>query len=342
MTKPQIRVLIAEDSDAMRNTLETLLRLDPRLDVIGSARDGIEAVELARSLRPDLITMDVQMPRLDGVEATARIMTECPARILMVSAYADDRQVDLSFRAIAAGALEVVAKPTSSSANELRAWARYVCDTIVLMAEVPIITRSRRSKTTLTEPRVDVVGIAASTGGPLALAKLFAALPAGLPVPILVAQHIAEGFTEGMVRWLAKTTKLAVRVAEDGAPARPGHIYFPPDAHDLEVTAQQVLRTPAASERYAPSGDLLLASIARYYRGRALGIVLTGMGEDGAIGLRALRDAGGLTLAQSQDSCVVFGMPQAAVKAGATTDLRSIEGLVAGILEYSRRPAATT
>ncbi|HEY5947063.1 MAG TPA: chemotaxis-specific protein-glutamate methyltransferase CheB [Kofleriaceae bacterium] len=332
-----IRVLIAEDSDAMRNTLETLLGLDPRIEVIGTARDGIEAVELAKSLRPDLITMDVQMPRLDGVEATARIMSECPARILMVSAYADDSQIDLSFRAIAAGALEVVAKPASANANELRAWARYVCDTIVLMAEVPIITRSRRSRTTLTEPRVDIVAIAASTGGPLALAKLLAALPPDLPVPILVAQHIAEGFTEGMVRWLGKITKLSVRVAEDGTPVAPAHVYFPPDGHDLEITEGQILRTPAACERYAPSGDLLLSAVARHYRTRALGIVLTGMGEDGALGLRALRDAGGITLAQSQESCVVFGMPQAAVKAGGTTDLRSIEGLVAGILEYTRR-----
>jgi two-component system chemotaxis response regulator CheB len=336
MTK-KIRVLIAEDSDAMRNTLETLLGVDPRIEVVGSARDGIEAVDMAKSLRPDLITMDVQMPRLDGVEATARIMTECPARILMVSAYADDRQIDLSFRAIAAGALEVVAKPASGNATELRQWARYVCDTIVLMAEVPIITRSRRARTTLTEPRIDLVGIVASTGGPLAIAKMLAALPAELPVPILVAQHIAEGFTEGMVRWLAKTTKLGVEVATDGRMAVAGRVYFPPDGHDLEVTAQQILRTPAASERYAPSGDLLLSSLAKHYRGRALGIVLTGMGEDGAVGLRALRDAGGITLAQSQESCVVFGMPQAAVTRGATTDLRSIEGLVAGILEYSRR-----
>lgn len=333
----KIRVLIAEDSDAMRATLETLLGLDPRLDIIGSARDGIEAVELAKRLRPDLITMDVMMPRLDGVEATARIMTECPARILMVSAYADDRQIDLSFRAIAAGALEVVAKPASANPSELRHWASYVCDTIVLMAEVPIITRSRRARTTLTEPRVDIVGIVASTGGPLALAKLLAALPAQLPVPILVAQHIAAGFTDGMVRWLAKTTALDVSVATDGTPAAPGHVYFPPDGHDLEIDAQAIVRTPAACERYAPSGDLLLSALAKHYRNRALGIVLTGMGEDGALGLRALRDAGGITLAQSQESCVVFGMPQAAVARGATTDLRSIEGLIAGILEYARR-----
>jgi two-component system chemotaxis response regulator CheB len=321
----------------MRTTLETLLGLDNRIELIGSAKDGVEAVAMAKQLRPDLITMDVMMPRLDGVEATARIMTECPARILMVSAYADDRQIDLSFRAIAAGALEVVAKPASANASELRQWARYVCDTIVLMSEVPIITRSRRAKTTLSDPRVDIIGLVASTGGPLALAKLFSALPAELPVPILVAQHIAEGFTDGMVRWLAKTTKLSVTVASDGMPAKPGRIYFPPDGHDLEITPQQTVRTPAASERYAPSGDLLLSALAKHYRNRALGIVLTGMGEDGAIGLRAVRDAGGITLAQSQESCVVFGMPQAAVARGATTDLRSIEGLVAGILEYTRR-----
>jgi two-component system chemotaxis response regulator CheB len=156
----------------------------------------------------------------------------------MISAYADDRQIDLSFRAIAAGALEVVAKPASGNATELRQWARYVCDTIVLMAEVPIITRSRRARTTLTEPRIDIVGIVASTGGPLALAKMLAALPPELPVPILVAQHIAEGFTEGMVRWLGKTTKLGVEVASDGRVAVAGRVYFPPDGHDLEVTAQ--------------------------------------------------------------------------------------------------------
>jgi two-component system chemotaxis response regulator CheB len=333
----KIRVLIAEDSEAMRSMLEKLLGLDPRIEIIGSACDGIEAVELAKSLRPDLITMDVMMPRLDGVEATARIMAECPARILMVSAYADDGQIDLSFRAIAAGALEVVGKPTNTNATELRSWARYVCDTIVLMAEVPVITRSRRSRPTLNEARVDIVGMVASTGGPLALAKLFGSLPAELTVPVLVAQHIAEGFTEGMVRWLSKTSKLAIEIASDGTTPKPGRVYFPPDGCDLAVTEQKVLRTPPASERYAPSGNLLLAALAKHYRGRALGIVLTGMGDDGAVGLRALRDAGGVTFAQSQESCVVYGMPQAAVTRGATTDLRSIEGIVAGILEYTRR-----
>jgi two-component system, chemotaxis family, protein-glutamate methylesterase/glutaminase len=332
----KLRVVVADDSDSMRTALEKLFSLDPRIEVVGTARDGIEAVEMVKHLRPDLVTMDVMMPRLDGVEATGQIMAECPTRILIVSAYTDDRQIDLSFRAMAAGALEVVSKPAGAAANDLRTWAREVCNTIVLMAEVPVIKRMRRTPT-LTDRRVDIVGIAASTGGPLALSKLFGLLPVDLPVPIVVAQHIADGFTEGMVRWLAKTTPLPVEVAQDNTTAVPGRIYFAPDSCDIEVGPQLLLRTPAPAERYAPSGNLLLASIARHYRARGAGIVMTGMGEDGAIGLRALRDAGGVTLAQSQESCVVFGMPKAALDRAATTDLRNIDGLARAILENSRR-----
>jgi two-component system chemotaxis response regulator CheB len=332
----KIRVLIAEDSDAMRSTLETLFALDPRIEVIGSARDGFEVVTLAKSLKPDLVTMDVVMPRLDGVEATARIMAEHPVRILIISAYADNVQIDLSFRAMAAGALEVVTKPVTSTPGALRAWAQKVCDTIVLMAEVPVITRARRGS--FSERRADVVGIVASTGGPLALAHIFAALPSSLPVPIVVAQHIAEGFTEGLIRWLSNVSKLTVEVALEGVTPRPGHVYFPPDQRDLEVGSDRTLRTPKANDRYAPSGDRLLGSLAHAYANRCAGIVLTGMGEDGAAGLLAIRQAGGATLAQSRDSCVVFGMPQAAMTRGATTDMRSLDGLAAAIVELAGPP----
>ena len=331
----KVRVVVAEDSDAMRAALETLLAEDPRIEVIGSARDGLEAVERAKTLKPDLVTMDVVMPKLDGVDATARIMSESPVRILMISAHADDRQIDLSFRAIAAGALEVVAKPKVNTPEALRAWAKRVCDTIVLMAEVPVITRARRGAGHVR--RVDVVGIVASTGGPLALAQLFAALPADLPVPVLVVQHIADGFTDGLVRWLGGVSKIAVEVARDGTSPRGGRAYFPPDGKDLEVGADGLLHTPTVSGRYAPSGDVLLASLARHYRSRAAGIVMTGMGEDGATGLLALHDAGGITLAQSPETCVVFGMPQAAVARGATNDLRAPDALGGAIAELSGR-----
>ena len=339
----KIRVLIAEDSDAMRSTLETLFALDPRIEVIGSARDGQEVVQLVKQLRPDLVTMDVVMPRQDGVEATARLMAESPVRILIISAYADDRQIDLSFRAIAAGALEVVAKPVSSTPAALRAWAQKVCDTIVLMAEVPVITRARRAA--ISGRAADSVGIVASTGGPLALAQIFAALPSNLPIPIFVAQHIAEGFTEGLIRWLRNVSKLSIEVAHDGQTPRPGHVYFPPDQRDLEMGIDGLLHVPRSSERYAPSGDRLLASLARRHGSRAAGIVLTGMGEDGASGLLAIRQAGGTTIAQSQESCVVFGMPQAAVNRGATTDLRGLDAIATAIVDVAggpRRAQTTT
>jgi two-component system chemotaxis response regulator CheB len=337
MTK--VRVLIAEDSEAMRMTLETLLASDPRIEVIGTAHDGLEALERVKTLRPQVVTMDVMMPHLDGVGATIRIMQECPVRILMVSSYADDKQIDLSFRAIAAGALEVVAKPKTSGPADLRAWARRVCDTIVLMAEVPVITRARRAS--IAPRRIDIAGIAASTGGPLALAQLLGALPAEFPIPLLVAQHIADGFTAGLVRWLSTAVRLPVQIAIDGTAPRPGNVYFAPDGRDLEIGADGSMRTPAASSRNVPSGDILLASLAQRIGARAAGLVLTGMGEDGAVGLLAIRNAGGVTFAQAPASCVVDGMPRSALARGATSDMRTPEGLAAALSELvgpTRKP----
>ncbi len=328
------RVLIAEDSEAMRTTLVTLLGEDPRIEVIGTAVNGREAVAMARSLRPDIVTMDIVMPYVDGVEATAQIMSDSPRRILIVSSYADSRQVDLAFRAIAAGALEVVAKPANSRPDEMRAWARRVCDAIVLMSEVPVITRRSRA-TTASGRSCDLVGIVASTGGPPALAKLLSLLPSDLQIPLIVAQHIAEGFTEGLVRWLSHVGKLRASLAFDGQPVRPGHVYFAPDQRDIEISSNGLLHTPRARDRHTPSGDRLLLSIARYYGARAGGVVLTGMGDDGAEGLLAIRAAGGVTFAQSAQSCVVFGMPQAALARGGTTELRSIEDLAAEISELA-------
>jgi two-component system chemotaxis response regulator CheB len=328
------RVLIAEDSEAMRNTLVTLLGEDPRIEVIGTAVNGREAVAMARSLRPDIVTMDIVMPYLDGVDATAQIMSDSPRRILIVSSYVDSRQVDLAFRAIAAGALEVVAKPANSRPDELRAWARRVCDAIVLMSEVPVITRRGRAATA-SGRTCDAVGIVASTGGPPALAKLLALLPEELEIPLFVAQHIASGFTDGLVRWLSQVAKLRAVLAIDGQPPRRGNVYFAPDQRDLEIGGDGLLHIPKSRDRHTPSGDRLLASLARYYGARAGGIVMTGMGDDGAEGLFAIREAGGATFAQSLASCVVYGMPQAALARGATTELRSVEELAAVISELA-------
>lgn len=340
MTTPRVRVLIADDSSTVRDALTALLRDERNLEVVGTAADGVEAFEKARALRPDVITMDVAMPRMDGLEATAAILAETPTRVLIVSSISIDAEVDLSFRAVSAGALEVIAKHRGSP-DGLRAWGRRLAESIRLMAEVPVITRRRRAgplpHTVARGGRVDVLGIVASTGGPPALAKIVTELSRDLPIPVLVAQHISHGFTAGLVRWLAAVSSLSVGIARGGEAVRAGYVYLPPDGCHLEVDSQGLIRLPRAMDPYdaSPSGDRLLKSIADAYGRRGGGLILTGMGSDGASGLLALKHAGGQTLVQDEASCVVFGMPKAALHNGAATVQVSLDSIPAYIRDLS-------
>jgi len=341
-----VRVLIADDSPTVRQVLALLLAGEVRIELVGQARDGAEAVALATQLRPDVMTMDIEMPVLDGLGAIEQIMERCPTRILVVCAAAQERLLDLSFRAIAAGALELLAKPAVADGDSdeqqgerLRKFGEAVRRAILLMAEVPVVRRprpaGRSSEPTARTQRVDAIGIAASTGGPPALALLLGALPASLPVPILIAQHIAPGFSEGLMRWLARSCALPVRAARDGAACEPGTIYLPPEGCDLLVDRARGLRTPLASGPHRPSANLLFSSLATAYGARAAGFILTGMGDDGTEGLLALRRAGGPTFAQEEPSCAVFGMPRAAQDAGAVNELVSLERMSRLIVELS-------
>jgi two-component system chemotaxis response regulator CheB len=340
MTKRPIRVLVADDSTTLRTALCALLAEDPHLTIVGQAADGVEAVEKARALRPDVITMDVNMPRMDGLGATAAIMAEAPARVLVISSVRQHRQLELSFKAMAAGALEVIAKP-EGNADEMRGWARRVAESVRLMAEVPVVRRHRKSPTP-SRPvlahgaQVDIAGMVASTGGPPALAQVLGSLPPQLPIPLLIAQHIAVGFTGGLVRWFESVCKLRVAIAQDGELPLPGRVYLAPDGCDLEVDREGHLRTPRSLGLHCPSGNKLLASLARAHGTRAAGFVLTGMGDDGAQGLLELKRAGGATYAQDEQSSVVFGMPQAAHACGAARALLPLESVGPAILELCR------
>ncbi len=314
--KRPIRVLVVDDSPTMANALTALLTEDARIEVVGRAGDGQRAVTLARLLRPDVITMDLLLPTLDGPAAIERIMTEAPTRILVVSALAEGG-ASLGFEAMRAGALELIAKPAVGSGEELRRWGRKLAESVCLVSEIPVVTRRVRTGPVLPAAggaRVDVFALVASTGGPPALAEILSHLPADLGAPLLVAQHMHEGFTPGLVRWLSQLTPLKVAVAREGARYEPGRVYLAPDAHDLSVGAGGSARLARTRGGPCPSGDLLLESLARVYGWRAGGAVLTGMGEDGARGLLLLRQAGGLTLAQDAASSVVFGMPRVALE----------------------------
>jgi two-component system chemotaxis response regulator CheB len=338
-------VLVADDSATLRRALCLLLAEDPRVTVVGEAKDGAEAVRLTGALRPDVVTMDVLMPHLDGLDATAAIMATQPARVLVVCSVSERTQLDLSFRAMAAGALELIAKPkglgSADRAGELRAWGRKLASTIVLMAEVPVVRRPISDAPTLPSlprlvvRRAEAVGIAASTGGPPALARLLGRLPRTLPLSVLIAQHIADGFTDGLQRWLATVSPLPVRAARDGEVCEPGVVYLAPDGRDLSLGPDRRLRTPPATGPHRPSCDLLLRSLAESLGPAAAGVVLTGMGDDGAQGLLALRQAGGCCLAQDEHSCVVFGMPQAARDLGAAELLLPLDDLAARIVELA-------
>jgi len=325
-----IRILVADDSQTMRAALVGLLGEEHGLQIVGQARDGVEAVQKARALRPDVITMDVNMPRLDGLGATAAIMAESPSRVLVVCQVSEERQLDLSFRAMAAGALEVLPKP-GAGPNELRRFGTRVAEAVRLMAEVPVVRRHRAfsfHEGPKAHPAgVAAIGIVASTGGPPALTVVLRALPPNLPAPILIAQHIAAGFTPGLLRWLGEVSDCKVRIAKDGELPAAGVVYLPPDGCDLEIDGEGFVRTPKSDGLHVPNGNRLLHSIAKVYGPRSVGVVLTGMGDDGAQGLLAIRHAGGATYAQDEASCVVFGMPSAARALGATDHLIPLDGI---------------
>ncbi len=342
----RIRVLVADDSAATRGALAATLEQDPNIQVVGEAKDGQEARDLALSLRPDVITMDVLMPGLGGLEAISLIMTELAAHIVVVSSAVHDQALALTFRAMSAGALEVLAKPVGLTGAAFEAWGERLRESIRLMADVPVVRRFRAvdgrrpnaAKTrsvALPGRGLALIAIGASTGGPVALAHILSALPRALPAPILVAQHLTRGFVRGLVRWLDEEAELDVMLAKAGEVARPGCVYLAPDGQDLGVDDEGCLSLEPSQREPCPSVDHLFEAVAKSFGSRGAAVLLTGMGQDGARGLLALRRAGGSTVAQDQASALVFGMPAAAIELGAAELVLPLEGIAPSLLRLS-------
>jgi two-component system chemotaxis response regulator CheB len=330
--KKPIRVLVVDDSMICREVIATLLNMAPDIDVVGKAADGREAIDLNRELKPDLITMDAKMPGVDGFSAISEIMSTQPVPIVMVTGYLTVEGASMTLKALALGALDIMEKPEFDGplASTLREKVR-------LLAGVPVYKREPRQSrgrpvaggagAKMEGRSSKIVAIASSTGGPKALLEILAQLPKGFGSCILVTQRLPEGFSAGFAEWLNAEVFLEVHEAREGDRIEPGKVLVAPSGRHLVLRSRDQigLSDEPAVDGHRPSGSLMFKSIARRRPKDSIGIVLSGIGVDGASGLLELKQSGGLCLAQNESSSLFFDMPKAAIEAGAVDEVLDIE-----------------
>lgn len=338
-----IKVLVVDDSPVVREFLVHILSSDPVLTVIGTAGDGEEALDIVRRQRPDVITMDIHMPKMNGLDATRLIMETDPTPIVIVSGTEDPSEVATTFNAMDAGALALLRRPAGIGHPDHEAMAQDMIQTVKLMSEVKVIRRWPRKRPASSPPRtgkvglvresarIRVVAMGASTGGPPALETILAALSKDFPVPILIVQHMAPGFIKGFARWLAASTGMPVHVATHGQSLLPGHVYVAPDDHQMKVDREGKIALTKNDPEHGlrPSISYLFRAVAAVYGTDAVVGLLTGMGRDGASELRLLKEHGAVTFAQDRESSVVHGMPGEAIKLDAAMLVLPLEKIAA-------------
>ena len=329
MSSSRRTVLIVDDSALMRTVLRDEIGSLPDFDVIGTASDGRQALDAVRTLAPDIVTLDVEMPNMDGIETLERLMRESPRPVVMLSGAETDGGVELTLRALELGAVDFVRKPGAPGARSAAEMGPRLAAALRAAAATNIRAVARPSVRLVqarTEPRVvdvasarAVIAIAASTGGPRALAEVVASLPDDLDAAVLIAQHMPRGFTGGLARRLAQLTSLGVAEGRDGERIVAGRVYLAPGGRHMHVTTGALGATIALDDGptvwgVRPAADKLFVSVARAFGDASVGVVLTGMGRDGALGLSAIREAGGGAIVQDEATSAVYGMPREALE----------------------------
>jgi two-component system chemotaxis response regulator CheB len=340
-----VKVLIVDDSAFMRNALSSMLSSDPEIKVIGTARDGVEAVDKVRELKPDIVTMDVEMPRLDGLGALRLIMEKHPVPVIMVSSLTAEGAKE-TLDALEAGAVDFIPKNLSELSINIVKIKEMLLDKVKQIAKKGVVLRKRKPAGAAAaqfslpptrstgERRVGILAIGSSTGGPRALQEIIPLLPKEFPVPIVIAQHMPQNFTGPFAERLNQLSKVTVKEAAAGDQLKPGLVLLAPGGWHMRVERKRSLETVVTLSEsredliYRPSVDELMLSVSECFPGRALGVILTGMGNDGVRGMIALKKSGGRIFAQNEETCVVYGMPKAVVDAGIADKVLAVEEMV--------------
>jgi two-component system chemotaxis response regulator CheB len=341
-----IRVLIVEDSPVQAELLSYLLSSDPGIVVAGVVHTGEEAVDAAMRMKPHVITMDINLPGINGFEATRKIMETVPTPIVIVSGSYDPKEVATTFHALEAGALAVVEKPPGINHVRYVETAGILVQTVKAMSEVKLVRRWPRKKapvpatlpTMERKQEIKIVAIGGSTGAPVVLQTILSSLPRDFPVPIVVVQHMATGFTEGFAQWLATSTGFPVRLAANGQALSAGQAYVAPDGFHMKVVNAHVALTKEEPQNgLRPSVSNLFRSVLEVFGLNTAAVLLSGMGKDGAEELQLLKESGAYTIVQNQESCVVYGMPGEAVRLNAASFILPPEDIADVLIGLVRR-----
>lgn len=349
-TTKQIKLLLVEDSDVQREVLINILSSCKDIQIVGLAKNGAEAIEVLKIIKPDIVLMDIHMPKMNGVEAITHIMSTDPLPIIAMSATSSMDEITNGFHALKAGAIAFSEKPINSHDPQYIFLCNYLIQTVKLMSEIKVVRRlekyTKPSKMTTLPPKnmtipfekdIQLIAIGVSTGGPLVMQSILSLLPVDFP-PILIVQHIAPGFIQGLIQWLTETTHCLIQLANDNDLPQRGHVYLAPDHYEMGLgnNGHIFLKPNNSNHEICPSVDFLFESVANVVGDKAIGILLTGMGSDGAKQLKKMRERGAITIAQTKETSLIYGMPGQAIALNAATYILTPEEIATMIASLSR------